>query len=570
MSDESSKFSQHTTGSGASGAGDGDEGWQQQRHPRQRKGGSPSASGDSRATKSTVPTKVLVVPEKYAKGGVSWVRNLWKGSPMEAHLKGYTDSRKTLSRILLVGAEAEKCALLLVAKVKNWSEQKQEKRRGATGAAYVSPGARIFYTLDASPDLGKSALMMARDGSAVHFTEEEGKGGKTFKFSLAGGSKEQQEAVVATATELVHQMSRELVLKPAYAGLAIAKAKTDYKDQTGEEIDIKCHYYRKGESRRAFVLSSNGGVVDAVLDALRHYAEEISAEQAEFLRMYLAGKFALVPMMEVLKKQHWSDRFTIHKSKHLPSEVAEKHRPKDGDGFVFVMFPDTEKGFKCLKKARELTKRHLDEKKEEAKSGGGAAKKSSPPKTAVSAVDYFTEKAKGETTKGCKAKVFRSRGRFDVLADEAGVDPTRTATIVVPTEKKSPKGPQRVRVEYSVGLTPDDTVRDRTQKKRKCKELKFLSETARKECSEQFVKAAKTAAPQGSAWSAMAKKAPEVKKVEQDELPTPVTVVCKQTKTVKPVKSTEEEKWQVEEDYDHWNPPSTPIGHEEETSGWNM
>ena len=177
-------------------------------------------------------------------------------------------------------------------------------------------------------------------------------------------------------------------------------------------------------------------------------------------------------------------------------------------------------------------KRHLDKKKE-AKSGGGAAKKtSSPPKAPVSAADYYAArdaaKAKGKTVatqKGGGAKApapeveFRSGGMFDALADEAEVDPTRTEATVVPTEKKSPKTSKKViAVEYSVRPTLDETVRDRTLKKREDTEKMLLAETAREECSAQFVEAAVTAAPMGSAWSAMAKKAPEVKKVEQDEL----------------------------------------------------
>ena len=60
MTDQISHDSQYITGTGASGAGDGDD-WQTA--GSQRKGGSPSESGSSRATKSTVPSKVLVVRE---------------------------------------------------------------------------------------------------------------------------------------------------------------------------------------------------------------------------------------------------------------------------------------------------------------------------------------------------------------------------------------------------------------------------------------------------------------------------------------------------------------------------
>ena len=62
----------------------------------------------------------------------------------------------------------------------------------------------------------------------------------------------------------------------------------------------------------------------------------------------------------------------------------------------------------------------------------------------------------------------------------------------------------------------------------------------------------------------------EGKKVEQGESARAGIGVWKQSKAVKPVKSIEEEKWQVEEDYDQWTPPSTPVGYEGETGGWNM
>jgi hypothetical protein len=102
MSDSISHDSQFITGTGssgnASGAGDGDDGWQQQRPRRQQKGGSPSESDCSRATKSTE----IVVPAGQAKGAVAWVCNKWdssRGGATTAHLKGWTDSRKVYSKI---------------------------------------------------------------------------------------------------------------------------------------------------------------------------------------------------------------------------------------------------------------------------------------------------------------------------------------------------------------------------------------------------------------------------------------------------------------------------------------
>ena len=563
---------QFNTETGASSTGNGDGEWKEIRG--QRKGGSPSASGDSRASKSTVPTKVIVVPSGQAPGAVSWVRKYWKGSKMEAHLKGWNDKGRKTSKILLVGEDAEKCGEVLLVKVKNWSEQKGKVASGT----YTSPSARPVHTLSASPTVGKSALYKAKDGSPVKFhpAKVQDESSKTFKFSLSGGSKSQQEAVLATATELAHQMSCVVRLPAPVAGLAIKMTQQDYKDNTGGSIDIERHRYQKGdEFHYVYVLSSDEVLVEALHGALEHFAAEVSAKNDEFLRKYQAGKFALVPEKEVLKKQRWNDRYTITKTKFLPAGVAKEHHPKEG--FAFVMFPDTEKGAKCLKKARDLTKRYLDKKSEEAKSGGSAAKKtSSPPKAPVSAADYYAArdaaKAKGKTVatqKGGGAKApapeveFRSGGMFDALADEAEVDPTRTEATVVPKGKKSPTTVKKLVVTYNVGSTPE-TVRDRTLKKREDTEKMLLAEAAREECSAQFVEAAVTAAPMGSAWSAMAKKAPEVKKVEQVELPTPVSVVTKQTKTVNPVETGEDEEWQVQEDYYHWTPPATPVGFEDE------
>jgi len=566
---------QFNTETGASSTGNGDGEWKEIRG--QRKGGSPSASGDSRASKSTVPTKVIVVPSGQAPGAVSWVRKYWKGSKMEAHLKGWNDKGRKTSKILLVGAEADKCGKVLLAKVKNWSEQKGKVASGT----YTSPSARPVHTLIASQTVGKSALFKAKDGSPVKFhpAKVQDESSKTFKFSLSGGSKSQQEAVLATATELAHQMSCVVRLPAPVAGLAIKMTQQDYKDNTGGSIDIERHRYTKDdEFHYAYVLSSDEGLVEALHGALEHFAAEVSAKNAEFLRKYQAGKFALVPEKEVLKKQRWNDRYTITKTKFLPAGVAKEHHPKEG--FAFVMFPDTEKGAKCLKKARDLTKRYLDKKSEEAKSGGSAAKKtSSPPKAYVSAEDYFATKAKskGKTEEIKKSevaeapaeeKVFKSGGMFDGLAEEADVDPARTEATVVPKGKKSPKTVKKLVVTYNVGSTPE-TVRERTQEKRDRVEKEILAEAAREECSAQFAEVAKTAAPMGSAWSAMAAKAKVEKKVEQVELPAPVAFLSKHPKKVETVGPVEEEQWQVQEDYDHWTPPATPVGYgDEEEGGW--
>ena len=124
MTESNSNVSQFITGTGSSGialgAGDGDDGWQQQRRRGQQKGGSPSVSGSSRATKSTE----IVVPVGQTKGVVSWVGNKWdssRGGAVTAHLNGWTDKRKTLSKIVLKGPGAEKCAAVLMPMVKTWS-----------------------------------------------------------------------------------------------------------------------------------------------------------------------------------------------------------------------------------------------------------------------------------------------------------------------------------------------------------------------------------------------------------------------------------------------------------------
>lgn len=560
MSDTHKNGSQFNTETGATSTGNGDGEWQEIRS--QRKGGSPSESGDSRASKSTVPTRVIVVPSGQAPGAVSWVRKYWKGPKMEAHLKGWNDKGRKTSKILLKGAEADKCGEVLLAKVKNWSEQ---KGKGASGT-YTSPGARPVHTLSASPTVGKSALFKAKDGSPVKFhpAKVQDESCKTFKFSLSGGSKSQQEAVLATATELAHQMSCIVRLPAPVAGLAIKMTQQDYKENTGGSIDIeRLRYTKDDEFHYAYVLSSDEVLVKALHGALAHFAAEVSAKNAEFLRMYHEGKFALVLEKEVLKKQQrWSARYTITKPKFLPAGVAKKHHPPEG--FVFVMFPDNEKGAKCLKKARDLTKRYLDKQSEEAKSGGSAAKKpSSPPKADVSAEDYFATKAKskGKTEEIKKSevaeapaeeKVFKSGGMFDALADEADVDPARTVETVVPKAKKSPKTVKKLLVTYTVGSTPE-TVRERTQEKRDRVEKEILAEAARQECSAQFAEVAKTAAPMGSKWSAMAAKAKVEKKVEQVELPAPVAVLPKHPKKVET----------VEEDGDNWE-----FADEEQLGGW--
>ena len=118
MSDTHTNGSQFITETGASSTGNGDGEWQEIRS--QRKGGSSSESGDSRASKSTVPTRVIVVPSGQAPGAVSWVRKYWKGPKMEAHLRGWNDKGRKTSKILLMGAEADKCGEVLT-KVKNWS-----------------------------------------------------------------------------------------------------------------------------------------------------------------------------------------------------------------------------------------------------------------------------------------------------------------------------------------------------------------------------------------------------------------------------------------------------------------
>ena len=558
---------QFITGSGASGAGDGDDEWQQQKPRRQPGGGSPPAPGGSRAKKST---KEIVVPAGLAHGAVSWVQNKYKGSEMKAYLKGWTDNRsKRFSRILLVGDDAEKCARLLLPRVKNWSEQKQGKRKGTTGA-YVAPGARVVMTLEASPSVAKYALIEAIHGSPVRFhpEKEQDKGGKTFKFSLSGGSKEQQQAVQVTATELAHQMSCYVRVPASAAGLAIQLTQRDFEEHTGCTVHFGRHRFKKGdEFHNVYVLSSDEGLVEKLHGALLHFAGEVCKKNAVFLRMYREGKFALVLEKEVLKKHRWSERYTITKPKFLPEEVAAEHHPRDG--FAFVTFPDNEKGSKCLKKARDLTKRYLDKQSEEAKSGGGAAAEvpSSPPKAFVSAEDYFAAKAKskgkteGEDTTqeggGAKAPptaevvVFRTGGMFDLLAEEAEVDPSRTEEIVVP-KKKAKKSLETKDVEmcFVYASAPEMTVRESVQERREAEEKKIHDEKARKEISAKFASAAKTAAPMSATWSAMAKKAPEVKKVEQVELPAPVAFVPKQSKKVtgEEVPEEDEEEWEIAEE----------------------
>ena len=144
------------------------------------------------------------------------------------------------------------------------------------------------------------------------------------------------------------------------------------------------------------------------------------------------------------------------------------------------------------------------------------------PESDVSAEDYFATKAqvekedwrikKSEVAEApAEEKVFKSGGMFDALADEADVDPARTEASSF--RRRSP--PRQLRNCWWLTLSVDtgDRPGTHTGKARSCWEgdpCRGGWEEAR-----QFAEIAKTAAPMGSKWSAMAKKAKVEKKVEQ-------------------------------------------------------
>jgi hypothetical protein len=109
---------------------------------------------------------------------------------MKAHLQGWVPgSDRKISRIRLVGVDAEKCAGMLVAKVKMWSEQKK-KSSGSSNGTYTAAGARTVFSLPGCS--AKDALFKAKDGTPVKFhpVKMQAVDGSTFKFTLSGGSVE--------------------------------------------------------------------------------------------------------------------------------------------------------------------------------------------------------------------------------------------------------------------------------------------------------------------------------------------------------------------------------------------
>ena len=516
-----------------SGSDRRDDEWQQQR-PRGQRGGS------SPALKASEPSCTVEVPNSYALGAKKWVENHWRGSPIKAHLDGWTDSSRKTSRVLLRGADAKKCAGVLLTKVQKWSEQR--KSSGAPKGTYKAASARTIRSLPMRT--AKDALFMAKRGTQIKFhpvkkSSDESK----FEFTLSGGSDEEMSAVFETAAVLADQMSRTIELPASCAGAAIKRASLDYQEQMGRPIDIgRTRYEKDDTSHHVYVLSNDLDEVEGVFATLRHFATEIEGENAELVRLYQADKYAKIPF-HVLKKNRWKARYKTHK--FLPRDVPEKDRPSEG--WAFVTFPDTKEGAACLKKARDLTKRHL----KEAKSGGGVA--AAEPKAAVSAEDWYASRDRKVAQKGGGAKApraeesFKSGGGFDALE----VDPERMDAVVVPKAKSKKakskdKGPRRMDFNYTVGSVQEETAADRLAAKREAELKKHLNEKAREEISAQFTAKATTAGPNGAAWSKAAAMAPVVEKEVQDTLPVP-------TSFIKPARtaSTESvEDWELAADDD--------------------
>jgi hypothetical protein len=428
-----------------------------------------------------------------------------------------------------------------------WSEQKK-KSSGSSNGTYTAAGARTVFSLPGCS--AKDALFKAKDGTPVKFhpVKMQAVDGSTFKFTLSGGSVEEQSAVHALATSLGVQMSRTIELPASYAGAAISRTAKDYQEQMSCHIDIGRHRFSKGDTcHKVYVLTDDLDEMEGVFATLRHFATEVEGENAELVRMYQTGKTAKIPWL-VLKASRWKARFTIHK--FLPREVPEKDRPQEG--WAFVTFPDTKEGAACLKKARDLTKRHL----KEAKSGGGAAATES--KEAVSADVWYEARDRKAAQKGGGAKAsktFKSGGGFDGLE----VDPERMDAVVVPKDSKKAKpkgkGPRRLEVHYTVCSEQEDTAAGRMSLKREAEIMKHLAETSRKELTDSFSATAATAKPSGSAWSAVASKAPSVEKEEH--------ILLAPTSFEKPTHtaSTESvEEWELAADVEE----QRPLG------GWDM
>lgn len=529
-----------------SGSDRRDDEWQQQR-PRGQRGGS------SPAHKSSEPSKTVEVPASYAQGAKKWVEKHYKGSSMKAHLDGWTDSSRKTSRVLLRGADAEKCAGLLRAKVKKWSEQ--SKSSGGPKGTYTAAGARTVFSLPGRT--AKDALFKAKSGTPVvfHPVKKQADDGLTFQYTLSGGSAADRSAVQTLAASLAVQMSRTIELPASCAGAAISRTAKDYQEQMGYKVDIGRFRYAKGDTfHYVYVLTDDADESECVFATLRHFATEVEGENAELVRMYQTGKTVKIPW-SVLKGNRWKARYATHK--FLPREVPEKDRPQEG--WAFVSFPDTTEGAACLKKARDLTKRHL----KEAKSEGGDAKSKSKskPKADVSAEDWYAARDRKAAQKGGGAKAppskksFKSGGGFDGLE----VDPERMDAVVVPKASKKAKskgkGPRRLEVHYTVGSSPEETEADRMTEKREVELKKHLAEMSRKEIGAEFTAKATTAGPSGSAWSVTAAKAPPVEKEEHILLPP--TSFEKPSRTA----STESvEDWELAADDEEQRPPG----------GWDM
>jgi len=490
-----------------SGSDRRDDEWQQQR-PRGQRGGS------SPALKASEPSCTVEVPNSYAQGAKKWVENHWRGSQIKAHLDGWTDKSRETSRVLLRGAAAKKCARVLLTKVQKWSEQR--KSSGAPKGTYKAASARTIRSLPMST--AKDALLMAKSGTPIKFhplkkSSDESK----FEFTLSGGSDEEMSAVFETAAVLADQMSRTIELPASCAGAAISRTAKDYQEQMGCKVDIGRTRYAKGDTiHYVYVLTDDPDELECVFDTLRHFATEVESENAELVRLYQTGKTVTLPW-SVLKGNRWKARYTTHK--FLPRDVLEKDRPKEG--WVFVSFPDTTEGAACLKKARDLTKRHL----KEAKSEGGAA--AAEPKADVSAEDWYAARDRKAAQKGGGAKAppskksFKSGGGFDGLE----VDPERMDAVVVPKASKKAKskgkGPRRMDFNYTVGSVQEETAADRLAAKREAELKKHLNEKAREEIIAEFTAKATTAGPNGAAWSKAAAMAPVVEKEVHDTLPVP-------------------------------------------------
>ena len=156
MSDTHTNGSQFITETGASSTGNGDG--ECKKFAVNGRAVNSSESGDSRASKSRFLLEwSWCLRDKHQV--VSWVRKYWKAK-MEA--QGMNDKGRKTSKILLKGAEADKCGEVLLVRLRTG-----QSRRVRVPLAPTLPRVRPVHTLNASPTVGKGLFRRGRVTSQV-------------------------------------------------------------------------------------------------------------------------------------------------------------------------------------------------------------------------------------------------------------------------------------------------------------------------------------------------------------------------------------------------------------------